>query len=478
MKLTKIFLPITLGALLISTPVLAADWQPTFTPGQAVYIDPALSSSKAAPVRFGVELEQEIKALHDKSGVNYYVWAVQANNAPTDKPLGVAKADEAIASWGSQAGFPNDNYAVITWARRAEDASKGGVGINLSLGLKKFDVKPILKGRMPQNPKGAILEIANQISENKIAQAHAAKSREDSADLFHIVDIVIFTLLLWVIALVGGWGLIKLLKPQFLYKKEAEAATEKWSKAVKNATDIYMEMTSDDVIEFYGALSQWASGLTPYLNEAKNAVNRFLCLYQKAQTVSEEMSKLNDKGKYRTAFEMGEDVVHSVDFGKLPLEKASIFGGLNDAREYEGNELLAALDRVTKEVLSYWATLKYGKKASTPTQAIETIQAEVLRQERVIADSNRVMEEKQRQEADIQRRRRDEQYVQKAREEKDRIAQRSTTVIVDNSTTSYESNRFSERKTEDSPAPSHDSAWNSTGSDYNPSDSGSFGGDY
>jgi hypothetical protein len=223
MKLTKIFLPLTLGALLISSPVLAADWQPTFTPRQAVYIDPALVSSKAAPVRFGPELEQEIKTLHDKSSLNFVVVAVEAANATTDKPLGVAKADELIAYLGSQQGFPSD-YALIAWARRAEDLSRGGVGINLSPDQIKFDVKPFLKGRMPQNPKGAILAIADQISDNKIAQIDEAKAQEDFANFFHGVDTVLFTFLLWVIALGGIWGLIKLLKPNFLYNKEAEAS--------------------------------------------------------------------------------------------------------------------------------------------------------------------------------------------------------------------------------------------------------------
>ena len=73
--------------LLLAPSAMAADWEPTFVPGQAVYIDPALVNSENAPVKFGAELEQKIKEVGAKADVNYYVWAIEATNAPTNKPL-------------------------------------------------------------------------------------------------------------------------------------------------------------------------------------------------------------------------------------------------------------------------------------------------------------------------------------------------------------------------------------------------------
>jgi uncharacterized membrane protein YgcG len=469
MKLTKIFLPLPLVVSLISTPVFAADWQPTFTPGQAVYIDPALASSKTAPVKFGSELEQQIKALHDKSNLNFVVVAVEAANATTDKPLGVAKADELIAYLGSQQGFPSD-YALIAWARRTEDASKGGVGINLSSDQIKFDVKPFLKGRMPQNPKGAILAIADQISANKIAQIDEAKAQEDFANFFHGVDTVIFTLLLWVIGFAGVWGLIKLLKPNFLYKKEAEAAVEKWSKAVKNATDIYLELTSDDAIEFYSLLaksleSKQGNKLQASLDLAKTEILRFLCIYEKCRVTGDALEKLLSNSQYKTICSMIDEVIYSVDFGKLPIEKASVFGGLNDVKEYKGIELLNALDKSMRQVLNAISKVKYDK--TTPEAAVANVYVEQERREREQEERAKTA----KIEAEYWRKRRAEK-ANKSPKEISRTVN-ANTVIVDNSTTPYGSSRSS-----DSGSSSSSSDWGSSGSDYSSSDSGSFGSDY
>jgi hypothetical protein len=452
MRLTKIFLPLTLGVLLSGAPVFAADWQPIFTPGQAVYIDPALVSSKTAPVTFGAELERELKVLKDKSGVNYYVWAVQANNAPMDKPLGVAKTDEAIMAWGGQASFPNDNYALIVWARRAENPSKGGVGINLSLGQKTFEVKPFLKGRMPQNPKGAILAIADHVSDNKIAQVNEAKASKEVGAFFSALGAILLVVFGWLAAALVVWALIKALKPNFLYKKEAQAAVEKWSKAVKNATDIYLELTSDDVIEFYSLLaksleSNQGNKLQVSLDLAKAEISRFLCIYEKCRVTGDALEKLLSDSEYKTVCLMIDDVIYSVDFGTLPIEKASIFGGLNDVKEYKGIDLLNALDKSMSHVLSAITKVKYDK--TTPEKAVANV------------------------------------YVEQDLREREEAARTSATVIVDNSRTSYGSSRSSHRSSDDSSSSSRSSDssssssdWGSSGSDYSSSDSGSFGGDY
>jgi hypothetical protein len=385
MIITKILLPVTATVLLLSTPVLAADWQPTYTPGQAVYIDPALAQSTKAPVLFAPELENQIKVLRDRSDINFVVVAVEAKNAPTNKPLGVAKADELIAYLGSQPGFP-DNYALIAWARQAEDASKGGVGINLSPGQIKFDVKPFLKGRMPQNPKGAILTIAEQISSNKIAQANAVKAEEEFAAFASELGTVALNLLMVVLAIAGILALIKVLKPNFLYKKEAETFVEKWSNAVNNATDIHLELTSDEVIEFYSILaksleSDQSSKLQGYLEKAKTEILQFLCIYDKCRIEGDSLNRFLENKQYRTILDlMGELNTYTVDFGKLPIEKASVFGGLNDIKKYQGIKLLNALDESMRRVIAAIAKVKYNK--TTPENAVVNVYVEEKRRER------------------------------------------------------------------------------------------------
>jgi uncharacterized membrane protein YgcG len=493
MQLTKILIPLTLGALLVSTPVFAADWHPTFAPGQAVYVDPALVSSKTAPVKFGAELEQQIKALHDKSNLDLIVVAVEATNAPTDKPLGVAKADELIAYLGSQQGFP-ENYALIAWARRAEDPSKGGVGINLSSDQIKFDVKPFLKGRMPQNPKGAILAIADHISENKIAQVNEVKAEKAIASFLNGLGAIFLTILGWLAAGVAVWALIKALKPNFLYKKEAELSVEKWSAAVSNATDIHLKLVSDDAIEFYSLLAKSLetnkqNKLRASLELAKVEISMFLCIYEKCRATGDALEKLLSNSQYKTICSMMSDVVYSVDFGKLPIKKASVFGGLNDVKEYKGIELLNALDKSMRQVLGAISKVKYDE--TTPEKAVANfcVEHERIEKEEAKQVENYRMHER-------------EMIAQRARLAKDKMQRQdrkraeraarpivqpsSTTVIVDNSTTSYGSSHSSHRKSDDSSSSrssdsgssSSSSDWGSSGSDYSSSDSGSFGSDY
>lgn len=484
--LKNLILPVLATTLLLSFPALAADWQPAFTPGQAVYIDPALVNSQQAPVKFGSELEQSVKALEKKNGINYYVWAVETTNAPANKPLGVAKADEAIAAWNGLPGFPTDNYALIVWARRAENPAKGGIGINVSKDLKKFDVTPILKENMPRNPKGAITAIAQRIGENKEADILLENSNRFAAWI--LGSLVALAGLFWFLKFI-----VDALQPNFTFKENATTRVGRWGKTVENLTDIHLDLTSDSTLEFYSSLNKDGE-LADLILKNNEAINRFLCLYQAIEFVHKKASDLILNGKYKKA--VSElDEMHSVDFGKLPLEKASIYTGLSDIKQYPGDRLLDAAEKQFSEVQGNWALFKQAIGASNPEKAI----ADLLKKQKdeLAAKQKRKDDELAVRRAEEKRQRQLDLVLEMQRREKrkaeslkspNKVNSRqnssssttvnNTTVVVDNSSSS----RHSSSSSSDSSWPSSDSSsssssdWGSSGSDYSGGDS--FGGDY
>lgn len=149
-----------------------ADWNPTFDPNKHVYIDPALQQHPAAPIGFEQQLTRE---LAEYKGTNYYVVAIQSGRNPQGG-IGVAKTDDIVKAWVGLNNFPVDDYAIVVWARRQSDPSKGGFGKNVSANLswaKALDIKPIFKPLMPQNPRGAVLAIVRGVDGSIKAQAVA-----------------------------------------------------------------------------------------------------------------------------------------------------------------------------------------------------------------------------------------------------------------------------------------------------------------
>jgi hypothetical protein len=165
-------IPLSLSLWLLCSSTALADWNPTFDPNKHVYIDPALQQHPSASVGFEQQLTRELARFKN---TNYYVVAIQSDQSPQGS-LGVAKTNDIIKSWSGLKNFPVDDYALVVWARKQSDPSKGGFGKNVSGNLawaKTLDIKPIFKPFMPQNPRGALVAIVDGI-DNSIGSLTAA----------------------------------------------------------------------------------------------------------------------------------------------------------------------------------------------------------------------------------------------------------------------------------------------------------------
>jgi hypothetical protein len=467
---------ITIASIIfLSSAPAWADWQPVLTPGQSVYIDPALVNHVASPIKFQADLEKQIDELQAKSGINYYVWAIETSDTPQKgKSLGVQKTDEAIAAWSGLSAFPRDNYTLIVWARRADNPAKGGMGINVSNGLKKPDVPAILKEYMPRNPQGAVMAIARDVAETKAVNAFLGKAGSVALLLLGISILGVLLLLCWQVA-------VDTLKPNFAYKTKSEESIGSWKTATSNAASIYQELTDDKTIEFYTALEKEGE-LADFLKKTNIAANRFLCFYQTAIEALNGAVESQKLGNYKTAY-LKLVGVHTVNFGKLPLEKASIFGGLDDTETFDGDCFLASLDNATKEALKCWSILKLSVNTENPSAFLKQYFAQ------------KEKERKEQEKRELQYRVWAAALKAKKRDSAARLTKtereipllnkvaggssstiNNNTVYVDNSShsSSWGSSSGSSPSSDSNISSSSD--WGSSGSDYSSSDSS--GGDY
>ncbi len=239
MQLKLIPLALTLWLALSSTAL--ADWDPAFDPNRHVYIDPALQQHPAAPIGFEQQLTRELVGY---KGTNYYVVAIQSNQKPKGS-IGVAKADDIIKAWAGLKNFPVDDYALVVWARRQSDPSKGGFGKSVSANLpwaKALDIKSVFKPFMPQNPRGAILAIVGEVDSSIKSQVVALA----------FAKIAALGLFLWVLGFfVRASGLGMAIDN---WRTRKDRATERLLKLKLAATSVskrLLEIDSAGILPFY-----------------------------------------------------------------------------------------------------------------------------------------------------------------------------------------------------------------------------------
>lgn len=239
MRLKLIPLALTLWLALSSTAL--ADWNPTFDPNKHIYIDPALQQHPSAPIGFEQQLTRELARF---KSTNYYVVAIQSDQNPKGS-IGVAKTNDIIKSWSGLKDFPVDNYALVVWARKQSDPSKGGFGKNVSANLawaKVLDIKPIFKPFMPQNPCGALVAIVDGI-DNSIGSLIAAL----------IVGKVVFAgISVWCLNfLLGSLGFWKAIDDLRTRKDRATERLLKFKLAAESVSKRLLEIDKAGILLFY-----------------------------------------------------------------------------------------------------------------------------------------------------------------------------------------------------------------------------------
>jgi hypothetical protein len=232
---------LSLSLWLLCSSAALADWNPTFDPNKHIYIDPALQQHPSAPIGFEQQLTRELSRF---KSTNYYVVAIQSDQNPKGS-LGVAKTNDIIKSWSGLKNFPVDDYALVVWARKQSDPSKGGFGKNVSANLpwaKTLDLKSIFKPFMPQNPRGALVAIVDGIDNSIGALATALAVGKI------IAAIVFFSALYYLMGSLGIWKAIDDLRTR---KDRATALLLKFKLAAESVSKRLLEVDKENILSFY-----------------------------------------------------------------------------------------------------------------------------------------------------------------------------------------------------------------------------------
>jgi hypothetical protein len=432
MHLKLITLSLSLWLLCSSTAL--ADWNPTFDPNKHVYIDPALQQHPSAPIGFEQQLTRELARFKN---TNYYVVAIQSGQSPQGS-LGVAKTNDIIKSWSGLKNFPVDDYALVVWARKQSDPSKGGFGKNVSANLawaKTLDIKPIFKPFMPQNPRGALVAIVDGI-DNSIGSLTAAL----------IIGKVIFAgIVAWCLNfLLGSLGFWKAIGDLRTRKDRATVLLLKFKLAAESVSRRSIEIDKDGILSFY-------MNIYPDNAELKSANKNYLelaALCVRLNAIVSTAQSLLDADSYQEVinlFNTEERVQLVADEGTYTLSFADA-GKLLFSIENRIGALKASIVRI--EAAERKTSPSPARPASTPPRSTPPRTQTVINKT-VYNDYSSTA------------------YV-------DRSVRNSSSSSSSNGWGSSGSDRSS--SSDDSSSSSSSNDWGSSGSDY--SSSSSDGGDY
>jgi len=151
---------------------------PSFDKDHHVYLDPRLAQDNTFPVNFD-GLEQALVDRGHKHNLQIYIVAAELGSeaVPQDHNWAIDKLNDLVLRWQSQPGFPHDDYMIVLWLRRTDNPNKGHVAANGGNRLQKYGytatrmgdqtdgpVIPALRQYMPNDPKGAMIAIADNIN--------------------------------------------------------------------------------------------------------------------------------------------------------------------------------------------------------------------------------------------------------------------------------------------------------------------------
>jgi hypothetical protein len=360
-------------------------WLPDFDAGKHVYLDPALANDPNFPVRFN-HLEEELIKRGQKHGLQIYVVATkQGTDASAHSSVpAVAKVNELTLKWQSQPGYPAGDVLVIVWVRFASDPNNGSVAANggsklRGYGVDKSDfdadngpVRPVLPIYLPNDPGGAFLAIADNV--NKMVDDYKAeeqRQKEKDASLRALPGKIGLGLL--VLAILGGIG--------FLYVRHSRAKAvamdriKKWSEMLDSANAFYIKLHEG----YFGFLKEQSDWSTKFngrtLNEYRAALSDFAEFTLRHQAANKRLDEARKAASGSTfpriaGFDKSNALLSTeavvVTGAELPLEMATLFGGLVKKTTYTPDGLLDAMsdlfDRTNKALAGIVKAFREGNQ--------------------------------------------------------------------------------------------------------------------
>ena len=361
-------------------------WLPEFNANQQIYIDPKLKKHKWAPVNLP-DIKAKLEEQSKRHKIKVYVVATQQGSEDYGKTMAIRKLDQMMLKWQGKKDFPTEDYLVILWVRFKDDPSHGSVAANGGNRLRGYGFSgrnfsdnhkgPVIRNLqryMPQDPVGALVGIVKSVNSDidhyykKIAwreqqekikaemDRRAAEEREIQRKQFEkfkqklpfyfgsgaaiAIFLVIFTLLV---------------KRYNRAKCEARELLEDWSKKLREANPVYIKL-SESYLGFLSEQEDWKERFKDEtLVEYKKAIEDFADLSAR-QHRANEMHDLSQKYYDRTVWPAvggylkvkhilkTDDVVITGE--DLPLETATLFGGLLEKTSYRPQDLLQAMSEL------------------------------------------------------------------------------------------------------------------------------------
>jgi hypothetical protein len=349
----------------VSLPAYAAQdtWLPEFDKDRHVYVDPKLSNHRFDPVQFN-GLEQEIQDAARKHNLAIYVVASEQGDEalPPGTKWGVFKLDELVARWQSKPGFPHDDYLIIMWVRFKDNPSKGSVAVNGGNRLQVYGltaarlsdeygpVIPVLKQHMRTDPQLAIVTILDNIN-GEIDRYVAAETERIEHERFMkaLPGIVIKVVLATVFFALAIWLLVRYVRTRSRARKEIARWQGKLDKL--NELAIKLETGYLGFLKEQGDWSRKFKGTT--LARYREAVSDFAEFTARQRAAAGLLEKARQAysrcffpfvGGYREAVKLTTSTEVVITGEELPLEMATLFGGLVHRTEYDPDGLIKALD--------------------------------------------------------------------------------------------------------------------------------------
>ncbi|PSB21033.1 hypothetical protein C7B76_05535, partial [filamentous cyanobacterium CCP2] len=385
---SRLFLaPSILGVSIIvfASPAFAqATWTPQFNPEQRIYIDPRLSNNPTYPVRFP-NLEQQLTEAAESHDLEVFVVAAEQGNESVSENanLAVIKLDDLVAQWRSEAEFPVDDYLIIFWVRRSDDVNRGWVAANggnrlRAAGLtadwfseENGPVIPALRQYMPDDPQGAIVAVvenvnqdldtyaaqlqaqAEQEQQQAEQEAEAARLQAERAQQWAEFRSTVTTYGPPSAAGAGSVAGMVWLTLRYRRKRSAaQSAVKDWQERLNNANELYLKLY-DRYFGFLRLQTDWSTkfqGRTRTQYEA--AITDFTDLTVRLEAANQRLQAAQDAiqrdrfpliGGFEQAVERLTTEPVIVTGQELPLEMASLFGGIVAQTTYAPEELLAAM---------------------------------------------------------------------------------------------------------------------------------------
>jgi hypothetical protein len=387
-QISKRLLPllvVIMGVLVSAQSAFAqTTWLPEFDAGKHVYIDPALANDPNYPVRYD-GLEKELVERGQKHGLQVFVIATKQGtdaSAQGSNPA-VAKVNELVLKWQAQPGYPASDLLVIIWVRSA-DPNTGWVAANGGSKLKgygidksRFDsadgpVLPVLRQYMPNDPKGAMLAVVDNVNRSiDDYKAEQQRQAERDAQLRALPGKIFIGLL--VLALLGGLGFLHV-----RYSRAKAVAADRikvWSEKLDSANAFYIKLHEG----YFGFLKEQSDWSTKFngrtLSEYRAAITNFAeftLRHQAANKLLDAAKKAASSGMWPTTggSEKAVTILSTeavvITGAELPLEMATLFGGLFTKTTYSPDDLLNAMselfDRTNKALAGIVKAFREGEQ--------------------------------------------------------------------------------------------------------------------